>query len=71
MRSPRWNRTPVGTVPTQIDFSDYRDVAGVKLPFKIVITWTDGQNTIALNQVQPNVAIDAAKFAAPKPFARK
>ena len=57
--------------PTQIDYSDYRDVAGVKMPHKIVITWTDGQNTIALNQIQPNVAIDAARFATPKPFARK
>ena len=71
VRSVRWNRTPVGTVPTQIDYADYRDVAGVKMPFKIVITWTDGQNTIALNQVQPNVAIDPAKFAAPKPFVSK
>ena len=71
VRSVRWNRTPVGTVPTQIDYADYRDVAGVKMPFKIVITWTDGQNTIALDQVQPNVAIDAAKFVAPKPFVRK
>lgn len=71
VRTVRWNRTPVGTVPTQTDFSDYRDVAGVKMPFKTVITWTDGQNTIALNQVQANVAVDAAKFATPKPFARK
>jgi hypothetical protein len=71
VRTVRWNRTPVGTVPTQTDFSDYRDVSGVKMPFKTVITWTDGQNTISLNQVQANVAIDAAKFAAPKPFARK
>ena len=71
VRSVRWNRTPVGTVPTQIDYADYRDVAGVKLPFKIVMTWTDGQNTIALNQVQPKVAVDAATFAMPKPFVRK
>ncbi len=71
VRNVRWNRTPVGTVPTQVDYSDYRDVAGVKMPHKIVITWTDGQNTIALNQIQPNVAIDAARFATPKPFARK
>ena len=71
VRTVRWNRTPVGTVPTQTDFSDYRDVAGVKMPFKTVITWTDGQNAIALNQVQANVAIDAATFATPKPFARK
>jgi hypothetical protein len=71
VRTLRWNRTLVGTVPTQTDFSDYRDVAGVKMPFKIVITWTDGQNTIALNQIQPNVPIDAARFATPRPFARK
>jgi hypothetical protein len=71
VRSVRWNRTPVGTVPAQMDFSDYRDVSGVKIPFKIVITWTDGQNTIALNQVQANVPIDAAKFATPKPFVQK
>jgi len=71
VRTLRWNRTLVGTVPTQMDFSDYRDVAGVKMPFKIVITWTDGQNTIALNQIQPNVPIDAARFATPRPFARK
>jgi hypothetical protein len=71
VRTVRWNRTPVGTVPTQTDFSDYRDVAGVKMPFKTVITWTDGQNAIALNQVQSNVAIDAARFATPRPFARK
>jgi len=71
VRTVRWNRTLVGTVPTQMDFSDYRDVAGVKMPFKIVITWTDGQNTIALNQIQPNVPIDAARFATPRPFARK
>jgi hypothetical protein len=71
VRTVRWNRTPVGTVPTQMDFSDYRDVAGVKMPFKTVITWTDGQNTIVLNQIQANVPIDAARFAMPRPFARK
>jgi len=71
VRTMRWNRTPVGTVPTQMDFSDYRDVAGVKMPFKTVITWTDGQNTIMLNQIQANVPIDAARFAMPRPFARK
>jgi photosynthetic reaction center cytochrome c subunit/uncharacterized protein DUF6544 len=71
VRTVRWNRTPVGTVPTQMDFSDYRDVSGVKLPFKTVITWTDGQNSIVLSQIQANVPIDAARFATPRPFARK
>jgi photosynthetic reaction center cytochrome c subunit/uncharacterized protein DUF6544 len=68
VRVMRWNKTLVGTVPTQTDYSDYRDVAGVKMPFKIVVTWTNGQNTILLTQVQPNIAVDATKFARPAPF---
>ena len=68
VRVMRWNKTLVGTVPTQTDYSDYRDVAGVKMPFKIIVTWTNGQNTILLTQVQPNILVDAAKFARPAPF---
>ena len=71
MRSVRWNKTAVGTVPTQIDYSEYKDVAGVKVPFHLLMTWTDGQNTFSLTEVRPNVAIDAARFAKPAPFKRK
>jgi len=68
IRSVRWSSTPVGTVPTQTEYFDYREVAGVKMPFRMVVTWTNGQNTIELKDVRPNVAIDAAKFARPAPF---
>lgn len=68
VRHVRWNKTAVGIVPTQVDYSDYRDVAGVKVPFHIVITWTDGRNTIELKEIKPNVTIDAARFAKPAPF---
>lgn len=68
MRTVRWNRTPVGTVPMQMDFSDYRDVAGVKVPFKMVATWTDGQNTYVFSDVQANPVIDPGRFARPAPF---
>ena len=71
VRLVHWNRTAVGTVPTQIDYADYRGVAGVKLPFRTIVTWTDGQNTTALSEVQPNVPIDAARFARPAPFRRR
>ncbi len=57
--------TAVGVIPTQIDYSDYRTVAGVKVPFRRVVTWTDGRSTIELSQVQPNARIDAAQFAKP------
>jgi len=68
VRSVRWSSTPVGTVPTQTEYSDYREVAGVKMPFRMVVTWTNGQNTIELKDVRPNVAIDASRFARPAPF---
>ena len=62
--------TAVGRVPTQVEYSDYRAVAGVKMPFKWTTTWTDGQATAELTEVQPNVSIDAAKFARPAPAPR-
>ena len=68
VRTVRWSSTPVGTVPTQTDYSDYRDVAGVKIPFRTVVTWTNGQNTIELKEIRPNVTIDPARFARPAPF---
>ena len=68
VRVVRWNRTMIGTIPSQTDYSDYRDVAVVKMPFQILVTWTNGQNTLTLTDVRPNVAIDAARFARPTPF---
>jgi hypothetical protein len=67
VRQVRYAQTIVGLNPTQIDYSDYRDVAGVKLPFKWMVTWTDGQSMFEMNQLQPNVPIDAGKFAKPAP----
>ena len=67
IRMTRFADTPIGRVPSQIDYSDYRTVAGVKIPFKWLETWTDGQVNIEFTEIQPNVAIDAAKFGRPAP----
>ena len=67
VRIVRWNDTPVGPVPTQLEYSDYRDVAGIKMPFHWVMTQTYMQATIQLTGIQPNVPIDAARFARPTP----
>jgi photosynthetic reaction center cytochrome c subunit len=67
VRVVRFVDTAVGRVPTQIDYSDYREVSGVKMPFKWTATWTNGQSTTELSEVQPNVSIDAARFARPAP----
>jgi len=68
VRVVRYTNLPVGLNPTQIDFADYRDVSGVKVPFRWTVTWTDGRSVTELNQVQPSAAIDAAKFAKPAPL---
>jgi photosynthetic reaction center cytochrome c subunit len=62
-----FNETPVGRIPTQIDYSDYRDVSGVKLPFKWTTTWTDGRAIFEIDSVQVNVPVDARRFARPAP----
>jgi len=65
VRLLRWNDTAVGSVATQYDYSDYRDVGGIRRPFRWVKTSTINQVTIMMKEMRPNVAIDAARFAKP------
>lgn len=65
VRLVRWTQTPVGFVPTQIDYADYREVSGVRLPFRRTMTQTYMQMVVELSEVQPNVPIDATRFARP------
>jgi len=66
-RVVRFANSAMGRVPTQFDYEDYRDVAGVKIPFKWTFAWVSGRDVVQLTEVQPNVAIDAAKFGKPSP----
>jgi photosynthetic reaction center cytochrome c subunit len=69
VRVVRWNETPVGPNPTQVDFDDYRDVSGtgVKMPHTWTVSLTYMQMTIKLDSLQANAPVDAAKFASPTP----
>ena len=69
VRQVRYADTVIGRVPTQVDYSDYRDAdgAGVKLPFHVITTWTNGRSDVLLTSAETNVAIDAAKFHQPPP----
>lgn len=69
VRMVRFVESPVGRLVTQVDYSDYRDVSGVKIPFRWTVTWLDGRSNYELSTVQPNVRIDAARFAMPAPSA--
>ena len=66
-RMVRYANSKVGRLPTQIDYSDYRDVSGVKFPFKFKVTWLDGLENVTLTDIQVNAPIDAAKFGKPAP----
>ena len=57
----------VGRLPWQTDYSDYRDVAGLKMPFKWTMTWLDGRSNFEMAEIRPNVAVEAARFARPAP----
>jgi len=61
----RLARSPIGRVSTQMDFGDYRDVNGIKFPFKLMFSWLDGRDQFQLTDVKVNVPIDAAKFGKP------
>lgn len=65
LRMVRAALTPIGRVPIQVDFADYRDVGGIKLPFRLLFAWLDGRDSIQLNEIQVNVPIDPMRFSSP------
>jgi photosynthetic reaction center cytochrome c subunit len=65
VRMVRYGKTQIGRVPTQIDYSDYRDVGGIKMPFHMTFAWLDGRDAIQLNDIKTNIPIDEAAFGRP------
>jgi hypothetical protein len=65
VRVVRYSDSPVGRIPMQTDFADYREVNGVKIPFRVSATWLDGRSTIELRDVQINVPVTSTMFARP------
>jgi hypothetical protein len=66
LRELRYSRSPIGRVPTQIDYSDYRDVGGIKIPHRLTFAWLDGRDAIQITEVRTNVPIDDSKFGTPE-----
>ncbi len=64
-RLVRYGKTPIGRVPTQVDYSDYRDVGGIMMPFHLTFAWLDGRDAIQLTEIKTNVAINASEFGRP------
>lgn len=67
VRQLRYVNTVVGTNPYQIDYADYKEVSGFKLPHQWTVTWTNGQSIWRVGEVQADAAIPAGRFAKPAP----
>jgi len=67
VRMVRYTDSPLGLNPLQIDFADYRDSGGVKIPFRWTQARPGNRFTIQLESSEQNVPIDDAKFAPPPP----
>jgi hypothetical protein len=65
VRLVRFGETPLGRLPTQIDYADYKETGGVKIPFRWTLARPGGRFTIQVNDVKQNVPVDDAKFAKP------
>ena len=67
LRLVRFAETPLGRNPTQIDYADYRDADGVKVPFRWTLARPGNRFTIQIDQIQQNVPVDDSQFVAPPP----
>jgi hypothetical protein len=65
--------SPLGALPLQTDYEDYRDVNGLKIPFTVRVTRVDGTTTYMWQKMEANVAIDPSRYEKPaeKPAAEK
>ena len=59
--------TIVGLIPEQVDYQDYRDVDGMKVPFTIRVTSIDSfwNSTRKFTEIKMNVPVDETKFNEP------
>ena len=65
VRMVRYADTPVGRNATQIDYADYREMDGVKSPFRWTLARPNGRFTIQVKEARNNVPIEDTKFSKP------
>jgi hypothetical protein len=62
VRMKRYVETSLGRMPTEIDYADWRDAGGVKIPFRWTVARPSGRFTIQVDETRVNVPVDDAKF---------
>lgn len=71
LRAIHYTETPLGRNPTEVNYSDYQEEQGVKVPLQWTVARPLGRFTIQIKNVEQNVPLDDSKFekpaAAPEP----
>ncbi len=57
-----------GELEQTTDFTDYRDVDGIKLPFQVKASSAVQSFAVTVSKVEHNVAVDETLFSKPEPF---
>jgi photosynthetic reaction center cytochrome c subunit len=65
LRLIRYTETALGRNPVQIEYGDFREADGVKIPYSWTLTRTNGSFTIRVQQLQQNVPLDESLFVPP------
>jgi photosynthetic reaction center cytochrome c subunit len=65
LRMVRTTTNPMGRMPVQIDYADYKEFDGVKVPLRWTLARPNGRFTIQIKEVQDNVPVDDARFTKP------
>jgi len=65
VRLIRFGDTALGLLPTQIDYADYRDTDGVRIPYRWTLARPSGRFTIQVKDLKQNVPVDDARFVKP------
>ncbi len=72
LRRLGFTETPLGILPDQTDFEDYREVDGVKVPFTVTSAIVGGYSTASrkFTEIKFNVPVDDSRFNKPATAAK-
>jgi hypothetical protein len=65
LRLIRYTETALGNNPAQVDYTEYRETDGVKIPYQWTLARPNGAFTIHIDRVQQNVSLDQKLFEPP------
>jgi len=67
LRRITYTETMIAVIPEQVDFEDYRDVDGIKLPFTVRVSSVEPGlvSTRKYTEIKVNVPVDDSKFNMP------